>query len=259
MTTAAPPTGTQAIERAAQLLVMIAESTRPSAVGDLATRASLPKSTASRLLGALERHGLVQQDGDRGGFRPGPVLLRVAHRGLGDGELAEMAAPVLSRLADASGETVNLAVPTPLRVEVLAQVETRHFLGSTSWVGRSFPLHASALGRVFMAHGVVPTPAGRLEQLTPSTISDPDALAAELATVRRSGFAITIDELEPGLCAIAAPVRVAGGDVRAAISISGPTLRLSRERLEQLGPLLAAHADALSERLGHRHPTQGAA
>src|SRR5436305_14272234 len=107
-----PETGTQAIDRAAELLVRVVESPRPLAVGELAELASLPKSTTSRLVGALERRGLVQRSGDRR-VVPGPVLLRFAHGDTGT-SLVGLAAPALRALADLSGETINLGVPTPL-------------------------------------------------------------------------------------------------------------------------------------------------
>src|SRR5437867_1897531 len=98
----ATETGTQAIDRAAQLLVRVVESTRPVAVGELADSAGLPKSTTSRLVGALERQGLVQRIGDRGRVRPGPVLQRFAHREDGAGSLVELAEPALEVLAKVS-------------------------------------------------------------------------------------------------------------------------------------------------------------
>src|SRR5258708_1477890 len=119
-------TGTQAIDRAAQLLVRVVESARPLRVGELAAQAALPKSTTSRLLAALERQGLVQRDS--GQLRPGPVLLRFAGQD-GAATLIELARPALRRLAEASGETVNLAAPGPLGVEHLAQEDGAHFVG----------------------------------------------------------------------------------------------------------------------------------
>ena len=112
MDTIPTPTGTQAIDRAAQLLVRVVESAEPQTVGELAERSGLPKSTTSRLVAALERQGLVQRIEDRGRLRPGPVLLRYANRDTA-ATLVELAAPSLRRLADVSGETINLAVPGP--------------------------------------------------------------------------------------------------------------------------------------------------
>jgi IclR family acetate operon transcriptional repressor len=252
-------TGTQAIDRAAQLLVLVAESREPAGVGDLAQATGLPKSTVSRLVSALERHGLVQRDGSRGRVRPGPVLLRLARRGLGARDLGELSAGALERLAAASGETINLAVPSPLGVEHLAQIDSRHFLGSTNWVGRRVPHHATAAGKVFLAFGAARLPQGALSRLTPHTITERRALEESLGAVRRGGYATAVDELEPGLAAVGAPVRGSDGRVVAALSISGPTLRLAPGRLDELAPLLLAESDAVSARLGYTVTTEGAA
>ena len=253
---ASEPTGTQAIDRAAQLLVRIVEATQPLSVGELATRAGLPKSTTSRLLAALERQGLVQRLGERGRLHPGPVLLRFA-TGDASTALLELAAPSLRRLAESSGETVNLAIPGPLGVEHLAQEDTAHIVGIANWVGRRVPLNVAANGKVFLAHGSDrPVP---LERLTDKSIVDPTKLELELARVRARGYATSIDELEQGLSALAAPVFGPDGDAFAALSISGPTARLTSERIAGLAPLLLEEASKLATRLGHREHARGAA
>jgi len=233
----AEATGTQAIDRAAQLLVRVVESAQAPSVGELAERAGLPKSTTSRLVAALERQGLVQRLGDRGRLRPGPVLMRYATRD-GSATLVELAAPALRRLADASGETINLAVPGVDGVEHLAQEDTAHFVGVTDWVGRRVPFELAANGKVFLAFG---------------GSSD---LSTELRRVRTRGYATSVDELEQGLSALAAPVF---GPALAALSISGPTARLTSERIAELAPLLLEECALLAERLGHHDNARGAA
>jgi DNA-binding IclR family transcriptional regulator len=223
--------GTQTINRAAQLLTLVIESEQPRGLTELADDAALPKSTASRLLGALEREGLIQQQGLRGRFEPGPVLRRFANRG----QLVELAQPHLEVLSEASGETINLAVPGPLGVDHLAQIESRHFLGTGQWVGRRVPYETTAVGKVLMAFG------GHPEQA---------ALAEQLATVRRTGYAVAADELEVGLTGIAAPVVAGSGQALAALSISGPTLRLTADRIADLHPTLIAEAQALGHDMG---------
>ena len=179
-------TGTQAIDRAAQLLVRVVESAQPPSIGELAARAGLPKSTTSRLVSALERQGLVQRLGDRGRLTAGPVLLRYANRDVSS-TLVELAAPSLRRLADASGETINLAVPGVDGVEHLAQEDTAHFVGVTDWVGRKVPLRA------------------RRERQGLPRLRDAGADSSS-QQVRARGYATSIDELEVGLTALAAPV-----------------------------------------------------
>ncbi|HET7352963.1 MAG TPA: helix-turn-helix domain-containing protein, partial [Gaiellaceae bacterium] len=181
----AAETGTQAIERAAQLLVRVVEAPQPPSIGELSERSGLPKSTTSRLIGALERQGLVQRLGSRGQLRPGPVLLRYASRDASQA-LVALAQPSLKRLADESGETINLAVPGPAGVEHLAQEDTAHLVGVTDWVGRRVPFELAANGKCFLAFG-----GGEVDD-------------AEL--IRSRGYATSIDELEVGLSALSAPV-----------------------------------------------------
>jgi IclR family transcriptional regulator, acetate operon repressor len=230
-------TGTQAIDRAADLLVAVVESPRPLGVGELSQRAALPKSTTSRLVGALERSGLVQRAGDRR-VAPGPVLLRFAHRDAG-ATLVELAAPSLRALSELSGETINLGVPTPLGVEHLAQEESRHFVGGTNWVGRRVPYDTTANGKVLRAFSAERPPGG--------------------AAIRAQGYAVAVDELEHGLAALAAPVLGSAGVAVAALSISGPTIRLTPKRIAELQPELLRQAALVSERLGHHDSNEGAA
>jgi IclR family acetate operon transcriptional repressor len=246
------PQGTQAIDRAAQLLTLVLDSDQPLGVGDLALAAELPKSTASRLVSSLERHGLVRRNGARGKVQAGPAILRFAHRGVVDRNLVELAQAPLDALAEHTGETVNLAVPGARGVEHLAQVDSRHFLGTGHWVGRTVDYHTTAVGKVLVAYGAAELPPGRLRGPAPATIVDRAALEAEFERIRAEGFAAAIDELEPGLTALAAPVHGPTGDVIAALSVSGPTLRLPAERIEELRAVLTTEAAALSARLGHR-------
>jgi IclR family transcriptional regulator, acetate operon repressor len=242
-------TGTAAIDRGAELLVRVLESPEPAALTDLARATGIPKSTASRLLSALERRGLVEQDGERGRLRPGPAILRAAERGLLERNLVELAGPSLGALGDDTGETINLAVPGLAGVEHLAQVDSTHFLGAGQWVGRSVDYHCTANGKVFLAFGSAPLPDGPLEPMTELTVTDMRRLAVELEAIRERRFAAAVDELELGLAAIAAPVCGSGGGVIAALSISGPTTRMSPERIDEIEPRLIEEAQTLSDRL----------
>jgi IclR family acetate operon transcriptional repressor len=250
-------TGTQSIDRAAQVLVHVLETADPPTVGALSTRLGLPKSTASRLVGALERQGLIQRDGGAGQLVPGSVLQRYARRETGDAELVDLASDALDRLAQASGETINIGVPSLGAVELLDQRDSRHFLGSTNWVGRRVPAHGSALGKVFYAFGALPVPSGRLEPLAPRTSAGAAGLG--LDEVAATGYATAVEELEPGLWAVAAPVHDASGAVVAALSISGPTVRLRRGLLSRYGRLLLTEGRAVSVLLGHDFRKRGAA
>jgi DNA-binding IclR family transcriptional regulator len=241
-------------ERTAHVLALVLERAR--SIADLAAAVGVPARDVEPLVAALERHGLVRRDDDAAAaaVRPGPEALRFARSGLGRADLVEHAGPSMRRLADESGETVNLMVPTGSGTEAIAQEDGRHLLGATNWIGRDVPDHASAAGKVFLAHGVSRI-APRLERLTARTLVEPAALEEDLAAVRERGYATLVDELEPGLSVVAAPVFDAGGGVVAALAVSGPTTRLPPHRLAVLGRVAIEQAGVVSERLGH-HPAR---
>lgn len=251
MATTAPPSGTQSIDRAALLLVHVVETAEPPTVGELADRSGLPKSTTSRLVAALERQGLLQRDPARGALTPGPVLRAYARRETPWPDLVALAAEALERLAHASGETANLGIATAAGTEMLDQRDSSHFIGSTNWVGRQVPNHASVVGKVFLAERAVPFPERPLERLAAGTLVTPAALRRDLELTQARGYATAVDELEPGLWAVAAPVRDASGGVVAALAVSGPTVRLRDRLLDELGRLVRDEADALSTRNGY--------
>jgi IclR family acetate operon transcriptional repressor len=245
------PNGTQAVDRAAQLLIQVVHCSGPVTFTELTAASGLAKSTTSRLLMALERNGLVQRDG-RGRFRPGEVFVSYAWRGGAEAGLITVAQPFLDRLGDATGETVNLGVASRGMVEQVAQVDSTYLIGGTNWVGLSVPLHCAALGKVLLAYGAAELPPGRLTRRTSRTITSREALQADLAEVRRRGYAVTNEELEPGLVAVAAPVYRDGATVVAALSVSGPATRLARARIPAVAARCMTEARALSAVLGYQ-------
>jgi DNA-binding IclR family transcriptional regulator len=240
--------GTQAVDRAARLLTEVVHAADPMTFTGLSAATGLAKSTTSRLLLALERNGLVRRD-DHGRFLPGEMFVSFAWRGGAEAGLVAVAQPFLERLGKATGETVNLGVLSGGLVEQIAQVDSTYFIG---WVGLSVPLHCSALGKVLLAHGTAPLPAEKLERRTDKTITSEAALRSELAGVRARGYAITDEELEPGLIAVAAPVHGFDGAVVAALSVSAPATRMTRDRLTATAGHCVAEAAGLSAVLGYR-------
>jgi DNA-binding IclR family transcriptional regulator len=245
------PNGTQAVDRAARLLTEVVHSPGSVTFTELAAATGLAKSTTSRLLLALERNGLVRRDA-AGKFRPGEMFVRFAWRGGAEAGLTEVAQSYLDRLGRATGETVNLGVGRGDMVEQIAQVDSVYLIGATNWLGRPVPLHCSAIGKVLLAFGAAMPPPGRLERRTEHTITGRAALEADLAKVRRRGYAVIDGELEPGLVAVAAPVYRDGGAVVAALSVSGPGTRLTPARVSEVARHCVIQAAALSAVLGHR-------
>jgi IclR family transcriptional regulator, acetate operon repressor len=237
-------------ERAAHMLALVLERS-PLTLTELAEAIGVPAVQAAPLLAALESRGLLAWDAGRAGVRPGPAQLRFARSGIGREDLAELAQPGTRRLADESGETVNLIVPIPGGTEAVTQIDGRHLLGATNWIGRELPLHCTAAGKVFLAFGAAELPRGELERRTQHTIVERERLQRELEVIRDQGYATIVDELEIGLSAVAAPVRERGGAIVAAIAVSGASLRLAPQRLRLLGRVALEQANAVSARLGH--------
>jgi DNA-binding IclR family transcriptional regulator len=258
--TVTSPTGTQAIDRAATLLSQVVHGAGPVTFAELAEASGLAKSTTSRLLMALERHQLVRRDAD-GRFRPGELFIRYAWRGTAGTDLVAVAQPFLDQLGAETGETVNLGVAASTGhgvsgadagtvVEQIAQVDSRYMIGGTNWVGRTVPLHCSALGKVLLAFEAAELPPGRLRPCTTRTITTRAALQTELAAVRRHGYAVTDAELEPDLIAVAAPVFAGGQVAVAAISVSWPATRLATRQIATVASRCVVAARGLSEVFG---------
>lgn len=239
----------QSADRALAILAAFTESRPDIGVSELARELDMHKSTVSRLLATLEGRGLVRRVEDR--FVPGPELARLgslAARGLA---LLPVAREPLARLAAGTGETVNLAVRRGDQVLNVHQVESAHFVALTDWTGRVTPLHASANGKALLAFGTGPLPA-ELSRQTVRTIVDPAELAAALARARRRGYATAAEELEAGLNSVAAPVFDASRSCIAAVSVAGPSYRVTQGRLPELGRACAASAAEISACLGYQ-------
>jgi DNA-binding IclR family transcriptional regulator len=237
-------TGTQAVDRACSLVSLVVRAPQPLTFTEITDAAGLARSTTSRLLSALERTELLQRD-TSGGYVAGSLFALHAARHDPWHETARVAHPFLERLRDSTGETAHLGVPQGAAVVHVAQVDSAYLLATRDWTQVQVPEHCSALGKVLYAHGRLTLPEPPLARPTDRSVADLPELERHLGEVLRRGYAATVDELEVGLSAVAAPVRGRDGEVAAALGVSGPTARLAG-RLEQVARLLIGQADALS-------------
>jgi IclR family transcriptional regulator, acetate operon repressor len=225
----------QSAERVLALLTSFDETRPEQGVTELAESIGVHKSTASRLAATLERAGLLTRYGRR--YRLGLEVIRLGRLALSEYDLAATMQPAMDKLSQQTGETINLAVADGASILNVAEVPSTYILNcSAGWIGRRTMPHAVANGKVLMAYGAIPVPA-KLERYTEHTITSIEALAAELAAVRESGYATAVSELEEGLVAVAAPVFGGAGTCIGALSISGPDFRLRPEKLAELGAL----------------------
>jgi DNA-binding IclR family transcriptional regulator len=248
--------GLQSVDRALSVLELLARWSE-GGVSDLAVELGVHKSTAFRLLGALENHGMVEQTEERGKYQLGFGLVRLAGAVSSRMDLTRLVRPVLAQLATDVGETVNLAVLREHYVVNLDQALGPASVTTHNWVGELTPLHATSSGKVLLAH-VDPeqqhqllTAAGGRVMFNGRTITDPDALDREIGKVLEQGYAVAIGEYEAGLNAIAVPVRGPDGSVLAALSASGPSYRFTPERIEELASRMRDAGREASRRLGH--------
>jgi DNA-binding IclR family transcriptional regulator len=250
----AAPAQVQSVDRALSILDLLA---RRGEVGvtDLALELDVHKSTAFRLVTALERRQLVEQVGDRGKYRLGLGVLRLAAATTGHLDVTRESRPVCARLALELGETVNVAIlDSDAAINVLQEFGNAA-IGSRNWIGRRTPLHATSSGKILLAfagpqlrEAVL---GGPLERHTEHTLTDPRRLREQLDQAVRDGWAATVEELEAGLTAVAAAIRDGTGEVVAAISVSGPSYRLSPDSLAEVAGRVMAAGAQISARMGH--------
>ena len=243
--------GTQAVVRAVRLLKACAAHPAPR-LGDLCKSQGLHKTTAYRLLSALENEGLLERTEDEA-YRLGPEMVALGNQALGAPQLRDAARRELGALAEATRETATLEVLAGDDVFILDEAMGGRVVGTVPSVGTRWPAHATSTGKVLLAYRTNGhATARRLPGFTPRTIVDPAALARELARVRRRGYAVSAEELEPGFVAVGAPVRAADGTVVAAISVGGPRTRLTADRIAEGARLVRGAAARISRTLGYR-------
>jgi DNA-binding IclR family transcriptional regulator len=245
----------QSVDRAITVLEILAR-TGESGVTEIAAELGVHKSTAFRLVAALDRRGLVEQNADRGKYRLGVGILRLAGATTARLDVVQEARPICHQLATDTGETVNIAVLSDGAALYLDQVAGSSSLQPHNWVGQRIPLHATSNGKVLLAgleDAEVSSQVGRsLRRYTPTTITSLKALRTELADVRERGYAVAVDELEVGLAAVAAPIHGVHGDVLASLSVSGPTFRLDEAAIGDATDAVRSAASDVSRRLGWR-------
>jgi DNA-binding IclR family transcriptional regulator len=242
----------QSVDRAVTILELLA---RGGVVGvtQLAEELGVHKSTASRLVAALEQRDLVEQTKTRGKYRLGVGLVRLAGATSARLDLVQEARPIARVLATETRETVNLAVMGQQAALYVDQVVAPATTPYYNWVGQHIPLHATSNGKVLLSElpeEEVAAVAGELTRYTDRTVTDLDVLRKELVDVRSRGWAEATDELEVGLSAVAAPVRNLHGEICASLSVSGPTFRFGAARIAELETLVRQAALDVSSRMG---------
>ncbi|HEX3287508.1 MAG TPA: IclR family transcriptional regulator [Mycobacterium sp.] len=246
-------TAVQSVDRALLVLEILAAAGQAGAT-EIAAELGVHKSTVSRLIAALEARGFVEPASERGKYRLGYAIARLARASSGHLDLVKLSQDVCDTLALDVGETVNLAILDGARIVNVVEAIGPEQITLRSWVGQSCPAYATSSGKLLLA-GLDPADlrsrlGTTLEAFTANTVVNLDDLERELATARECGWASVAEELEIGLNAVSAPVYDAGSKVIAALSVSGPAYRFSPDRFAEIAKQTASAAEVISRRLG---------
>jgi DNA-binding IclR family transcriptional regulator len=246
------PEGTQAVVRAIALLKTFSHDRPTLSLAELSQEHGFSRTTAHRLLAALESEELVARDPVAGTYRLGPGVIALGAQAMIDNDLRAVVQPELEALAAETGETATLEVLVGNEILILSEVKGRHLVALAAETGTTWPIHATSTGKAILAalpperrRALVRAP---LSRLTPSTITSVRALLRQVETVRERGYATVSGELEPGAAAVGAAVLDSDGAV-GAISLGGPVGRLTEPRMAELGAQLRSRAAFLSRRL----------
>jgi IclR family transcriptional regulator, KDG regulon repressor len=244
--------GGSGLRRGLRALDLLAEDDGGLGVVDVAKRLGVDKSQASRMLRTLADHGLAERDPDSRAYRLGPRLFAYAAL-VSERRLLRLTPPVLERLVHELGERAHLSVLDGASVLTLLSHSPPHAVQAAGWTGRSVPAYCTAAGRSLLADhdaGALRAllSATELVALGPNTVTSIEELHDRIAEAAARGYATTDEELEPGLSAVAAPVRRFDGRIVGAINVSGPSFRFT-QRLHEAGPVIARAAAQLGEQL----------
>lgn len=229
---------------------------RPSmTLGEIQQATGLPTSTVQRLVSNMAAQRLLDRVGDQ--VRIGARMAYWAASAVKDLDVLSVVNPVLKEIRDKTGETASFfKVEQGFRV-CIAVAETRHALRRDMYIGKIIPLYAGSASRVLLAWNpelaerILASP---LEPLTDGTVTSPEELRKFIGRAKADGYAITTGEREDSASGLSAPVFDSAGDVVGAVTISGPTLRMSREQCEAWVDLLVGYAEQVTRTIGGRVP-----
>jgi IclR family acetate operon transcriptional repressor len=250
VSTRAAPEGTQAVIRALGLLKAFTRALPEQSLAELSEATGLAKTTAHRLLTALESEGLVARNPVTKSFRLGPAALALGTQALISNDLRTVVEPELRLLVEHTGETATLEVPLEGNMLILAEVSGRHLVTVAAELGTRWPIHATSTGKAYLAalsaedrRAILVPP---LVRLSAATVVDLEQLEKDLGRVRQLGYATASDEIEVGASAVGAVLINALGEPVGGISVNGPTSRFRPQYVRTLGRELAAAAARLA-------------
>jgi len=249
------PTVIRVVSLALDSLELLCKQPRGLGVRELSRELAVGKSTGHRILQTLEAHGLARQDPETERYLITARLIKMASQIQRNLEFRSVARPFLSALQKRYDETIFIGVLDSADVVIVDRSDSSEPLRMTHEIGFREPAHSTALGKVLLASLTEQEltafcQAAEFKAFTEKTLTSPELLKAELKRVRLLGFALDDEETLTGVRCVAAPLRNALGHVVAAVSLSGPSVRLSSERISSLAQDIRAAAESISGELG---------
>jgi IclR family acetate operon transcriptional repressor len=246
------------LDKALRMLMLFTPEQPEWGVTTVAREVDVPKSTVHRILRVFVRHGFLTQDPETRRFRLGVAGIELGRRAQAGLELRRVALPIMEQLSALSGETVLLQVITSEgdRVVCIERVQQRRGLRLILDVGSTAPLYAGCSSKVLLAYLGDPAIEEVLQRdlrpMTSHTITDPAQIRAQLADIRRDGFAVSFEETDEGVAGVSVPVRDARGRVIAGLSISGPITRVNASTMPHYTAIALEGARRIAAELGHQ-------
>jgi IclR family KDG regulon transcriptional repressor len=242
------------LDDALTILETFVEGSAGIGISEISRNTGYPKSKVHRVLLTLARRGYVRKDPQTERYQLSLRFFALGSVAVNKLEIKQTATPYLEKLRDESGETAHLAVMDESGVFYIDKIESAQSIRMYSYIGRRAPLHCTAVGKVLLAYQperLAALLAPGLKRYTAHTITDEIKIKEELAKIRRLGYALDNEELELGLFCIAAPVKNHLGQTVAAVSISGPGVRLTRSKIREFIPLVITTGSKISHILGY--------
>ncbi len=241
----------QSLSRGLTIIELLAKSESSLGVTEISKQLGIDKSSATRLIQTLVEHGFAIKDPESRRFLVGPKMKSLVDISAEARPLKALSMPFIKKLMEDTGENSHVAVYSQEQCLVVADIESTAQLRVVSGEGRLIPNHCTAIGKCLIAFGEYPLPRD-LNAHTPRTISSRDQLKLHMEQIRNRGFAMDDEEHEYGVRCMAAPVYNKAGKAIASIGISGPTVRVTLDKVPELSKIVMQAGADLSKLLAQK-------
>jgi IclR family transcriptional regulator, KDG regulon repressor len=246
-----------AVDRTIAILEAVGARASGMSNAEISRKLDIPKSSASYILRALEKHGYLRRDGENGKYRLGLKVLNLGRGALSGVDVREVALPIMRSLVEHVHITSHLAILDGTQAVYVERVESPGFIKMDTWIGRRMEIYSTSVGKSLVSH----LPETQVQAIlrdrgmkkrTHTTITNPTRFLRELELVRERGYSFDDEENSVGVRCVAAPVFNAAGDVEAALNITGTTQQVNKETLPRIIDLVKESARRISTQLGYR-------